>query len=476
MLCSECYLFTMENSNLHLLQLEGPENFNKWKFVLKTALEARGIWDIVEGKRKEPALVTNQAGAVTNQDDVNKWKIENARAKSMIIGTLAPRMLCHIETCSNADDVFKALKKVYSDASELNVQTTLQKFFSFKINENESAVEGALKIESLALSLKEMNEPVGNKMLIGRIVSALPPQRFGNFVEAWKSVAVSEQTTENLLARIKNIELQQKLDGKFAPVEGECQAFFSNHGNGNRGRENRGGRHGKWQPKQQQNHQQKKRCFNCDSENHLARDCDKKGNNGGNNGNNGGGRNGNGNVNRNNHRGGKGFRNKNRNKDKRAAHYNEPEEDTHQADDCAYGAEVVLLPYDDDDEAVWADVIPLEQEAQDLEHMELQEINAKVHRVEQVAEKQKSQMDHQLTQVVVAHHQNGETQQQQFHHAVVEGETQQQHHQAVMERETQQQHNNQDDEQIHQQQHNNQVVNLVCQDHEKKIYSSRLTK
>ena len=350
----------MESGNLNLLQLEGPENFNKWKFVLKTALEARGIWDIVEGKRKEPALVTDAQGR-TNSEAINKWKMENAKAKSMIIGTLAPRMLCHVETCNNADEVFTSLKKVYSDASELNVQTTLQKFFSFKINENESAVEGALKIESLALSLKEMNEEVGNKMLIGRIVSALPSQRFGNFVEAWKSVAASEQTVENLLARIKNIELQQKLEGKFVSVEGECQAYFSNHNN-NRGRDNRGGRQGKWQPKVQGGNQQKKRCFNCNSENHLAKDCDKNGNNDANNGrgdNNGAGRNGNGNQNRNHNRGGKGFRNKNRNKGRRAAHYNETEDDANRTDDCAYGAEVWLTI--DDDEMIWQDVIPVNQ-------------------------------------------------------------------------------------------------------------------
>ncbi|OXA51145.1 Copia protein, partial [Folsomia candida] len=181
--------------------------------------------------------------------------------------------MAHIYACDSAKTTWEKIAEVNSDASILNVQRTLTRFYNFKISEDRSAVEACGELEELARALKEMGNPVTAQALVIKAVSSLPESKFHAFKRAWGSVDAASQTMANLIARIKNEELSFKANGEGGEEQQQFNIAF-NAQNGNKkfqkGKSN--------QQQQQQQPQKKKRegaCRNCGIEGHWARECRK---------------------------------------------------------------------------------------------------------------------------------------------------------------------------------------------------------
>ncbi|OXA46379.1 Copia protein [Folsomia candida] len=252
----------------HIPKLNG-DNYQPWKLQVTLALQAGGVWGYIDGTKKKPTLKTDGS----NQTDVDKWDENDVGARSLIVQLLEQGQMAHIYACDSAKTTWEKIAEVNSDASILNVQRTLTRFYNFKISEDRSAVEACGELEELARALKEMGNPVTAQALVIKAVSSLPESKFHAFKRAWGSVDAASQTMANLIARIKNEELSFKANGEGGEEQQQFNIAF-NAQNGNKkfqkGKSN--------QQQQQQQPQKKKRegaCRNCGIEGHWARECRK---------------------------------------------------------------------------------------------------------------------------------------------------------------------------------------------------------
>jgi len=68
-------------------------------------------------------------------------------------------------------------------------------------------LDAYVEMEQLAKSLNEMDVTIDDTIIITRIVSSLPDDKFLAFKKAWDSVPENHQAMEMLLARLKKEEL-----------------------------------------------------------------------------------------------------------------------------------------------------------------------------------------------------------------------------------------------------------------------------
>ncbi|CAL8136844.1 unnamed protein product [Orchesella dallaii] len=127
--------------------------------VNQVALEGAGLWGNVDGSVRCPT---------SGNDEISKWKVADAKVKAP---TLGERQLAYIHQCTTSKEVFDKVKQVYDDSLQLNCKATINAFFMAVFGENESAVDGYMKIASLSRSLKNMGQAIADTMLIARIVS-----------------------------------------------------------------------------------------------------------------------------------------------------------------------------------------------------------------------------------------------------------------------------------------------------------------
>ncbi|OXA36504.1 hypothetical protein Fcan01_28731, partial [Folsomia candida] len=146
----------------HIPKLNG-DNYQPWKLQVTLALQAGGVWD------------------------VDKWDENDVGARSLIVQLLEQGQMAHIYACDSAKTTWEKIAEVNSDASILNVQRTLTRFYNFKISEDRSAVEACGELEELARALKEMGNPVTAQALVIKAVSSLPESKFHAFKRAWGS-------------------------------------------------------------------------------------------------------------------------------------------------------------------------------------------------------------------------------------------------------------------------------------------------
>lgn len=130
----------------HVLKLQDG-NYQRWKLQVSLVLRAAEVFDVVDGTTPKPAA----AG-----DDLKKWEKKDIEAQAIIVPLLDKKQTGHIYNCTTAHEMWEKLKAINSDSSTLNKQHTLSKFYNYKINGNQSAVEAFVEIEDLSRSLNEM--------------------------------------------------------------------------------------------------------------------------------------------------------------------------------------------------------------------------------------------------------------------------------------------------------------------------------
>jgi hypothetical protein len=247
----------------HVSKLDS-ENYQQWKLQVTLLLKAYGVWGHVDG-----TIVRPHTDATLIQD----WETKDVQAQAIIVPLLDKKQMSHIYTCSTSKGVWDKLKQINSDASNLNRQHTLSKFFNYKIGPNQSVVDAYVEIEDLARSLNEMGTPMDPAAVVTKIVSALPDSQFNAFKKAWDSVPELEQTLDRLLSRLRKEELELRQVETESEESSRAIAFAAQH-------------KGKGQNNRQENPNQQKRqfeikpkrrgnCNNCGIPGHWARECRK---------------------------------------------------------------------------------------------------------------------------------------------------------------------------------------------------------
>ncbi|KAL0811481.1 hypothetical protein ABMA28_009875 [Loxostege sticticalis] len=90
----------MSLNYVHIDKLTGRENYNSWKFAVKSYLEHEDLWSCVDPKTKE------------EPGDANK----DIKAKTKIILLVDPSNYHHIEDAQNAREVWVKLQSAFEDS------------------------------------------------------------------------------------------------------------------------------------------------------------------------------------------------------------------------------------------------------------------------------------------------------------------------------------------------------------------------
>ena len=122
------------DSEAKIEKLRSKDNWQQWRFVIRTLLEEDENWlKVCDGTLTVPAD--------TDADKVEKLKtFQNAdkAARRLICTSIERKPLELILSCTTARDMWQKLSSVYDLKSNENVELVQKQFFNFRWNENAS--------------------------------------------------------------------------------------------------------------------------------------------------------------------------------------------------------------------------------------------------------------------------------------------------------------------------------------------------
>lgn len=199
----------------HVVKLN-DSNYQHWKFQIEIVLRAAGLWEIVNGDTPRPTADAEQAA----------WDEKDVWAQSIIVPNVGKNQTYHIFNCRTSQEIYARLKDPNSDASTLNKQHTLSKFFNYKISPEQSILQAYREIEELARNLNEMGVVMNDTNVVTKIVLCLPDEKYHAFKKALDSVQEASQTMPIFLSKLKKEELENKNCEK-KPKERKAAAYSS---------------------------------------------------------------------------------------------------------------------------------------------------------------------------------------------------------------------------------------------------------
>ena len=143
--------------------LRNANTFELWKFQIDILLQAKGLYDVIIEEEPE-----------SDNEDFDKFKENDAKAKGIIVMTVDKRLQIHIMCCKSAKGMYEKLCALFNQETELQKQTLLQDFFNFKMNGTMSISENASRLENLRFKLINLKQNVDEEMMIGKFLSVLP--------------------------------------------------------------------------------------------------------------------------------------------------------------------------------------------------------------------------------------------------------------------------------------------------------------
>lgn len=126
------------------------ENFNNWKFRVKALLEEKQI----------EAALEKEITDFENETEKNEFKIEDAKAKSILIQCITDKHLDIIKDSGTAKEMLKALEDVFQRKSVFTKLTLKKKLLTIKCGKNEKLEDHFMKFDTLIREL----ESVGSKV------------------------------------------------------------------------------------------------------------------------------------------------------------------------------------------------------------------------------------------------------------------------------------------------------------------------
>lgn len=234
------------------------ENFQVWKFQVKTVFVANGILDIVDGSNVKPASTVNDGA------DEKSWKSKDAKAMFIISSSMEYTQLECLLTCTSANEMWTKLSTFHEQKSAANVLGLLSRFHEYRMTPGDTAAQHVSKIENLAKQLNDIGEKVSDTMIMAKILSTLPV-KFNPFISAWDSVVLENQTLIHLRERvIREEQRMTKMDNLTSAL---ATSSISKQPN----REDR--LHGS---SNTQNSRKLIICHYCEKGGHIERYCRKK--------------------------------------------------------------------------------------------------------------------------------------------------------------------------------------------------------
>lgn len=233
-----------------IAKFEG-KNYQQWKFQVKCALRAKGLYGIADGSTPKPEVFT----------EGELWNKKDAQAMCIITAAMGLNQISLIENCETSKQVLDKLNSIYDVKTETNKMLVHEQFYQYKLLPTDSMAQHISKVENLAMQIKNSGDQLSDTAVITKIMSTLPP-KYGPFRQAWLSMDEARQTIENLTSRLldeeRNLSTSEHNED-YALAATQMNKF------GNRNFRNTG-------PPQRKPSTNVK-CYNRGKRGHFAKDC-----------------------------------------------------------------------------------------------------------------------------------------------------------------------------------------------------------
>lgn len=227
-------------------KLRGMDNFHNWSYVMKNFLALKGMADCIV--HKPDTAANGSVPAIVHAADIaieaNAAKLSGAKA--YLVLAVESQIHMHIQECETALGIWNLLHRLYEDKGLSRKATLLGSLLSNKLAECDGVQDYVTRIKTAAIKLSSIGFPVNDEWL-GAILLAGLTEDYKPFIMALE--ANGQQISGDMI--------MSKLMDTSASGSGENTAFLGKF-KGRKGRPFK-----------------KRRCYNCQSPQHLANACDK---------------------------------------------------------------------------------------------------------------------------------------------------------------------------------------------------------
>lgn len=183
-----------DNSNKVGIEKLDKDNYQPWKFWVRTYLMGKGLWGYVTGEDVEPMLPENNVSA----DDLKAWKAWNEKDKKVmfvISQNVSNGMVGHIQDLGTSKEAWDALEKLYTTNTKprkiqlKNDLNNMKKTTSMTVNDY------LLKIKEIADALESIDAQLDDDDMVSAALNGLKGD------DNWKSFSTSVYVQENFPTR-----------------------------------------------------------------------------------------------------------------------------------------------------------------------------------------------------------------------------------------------------------------------------------
>lgn len=208
------------------------------------------LYKLIDGTYPKPVMESGSGDAAnaTYLQNLQACERLDIKAQGILISSVDNLIIRHLMCCKEAFGMWEKLNSVHDLQSEVSIHLLQQQFYEVKKSPEDTIELHIAKIEELAERLRNLGEPLSEKMVITKILMALPPT-FSHFVSAWESYDESKRNLKNLTNRL--VLEQSRMNNN----DVESRAFPVKKQN---------------RPKE---HKKPGKCFKCNEERHWKKDC-----------------------------------------------------------------------------------------------------------------------------------------------------------------------------------------------------------
>lgn len=163
-------------------------NYKDWKEDIEIELKLRGIHK-----------------AIQNEVD----ELIDLQARRILLETMDKDHRAQVRGYNSAKEIWDRLRLSYAEATAERKYRLLTKFFRYVKESSDSIDVHVGKLDGMRADLESMDFKIEEDVFLATVIGSLPSE-YGNVMEAWELAAKSEQTKQNLIAKLLNKEADIK--------------------------------------------------------------------------------------------------------------------------------------------------------------------------------------------------------------------------------------------------------------------------
>lgn len=230
---------------------QGNVNYISWRFKLNLALKSKDLYKIASGLTVRPEGAADDAA-------VAAWIKKDIEAQTLIGLNVNSKIASKIANCKTAKDMLDKLVSLYGTKTDVTLETSRVKFFTFEFDESKSAVENCMEIQDLAEEVSTENDPMKESWIMTRILSVLPP-KLAHFRTSWDNVTGAARNVDTLIERLR-LE-----DERIRETTTNAEGSTNNALMAKRGKQGKSSNYKQEKPQLT--------CYKCGKKGHVIKEC-----------------------------------------------------------------------------------------------------------------------------------------------------------------------------------------------------------